>query len=92
MFIVKIKDEQNRRQIFETLFKSIILQNDTSLIMDNVRLPRIEVPPFFQAVLEAFNISLPSPYYMIKDGYMYLSQSPENLAQINAALKNGARL
>lgn len=92
VFILKIKDEKRRREVFDTIFSSIILQNDSSLIMDNVRLPRIQLPPFMQSLLESFNIRLPSPYYMVKDGYLYLSQSPENLASINAALKNGSRI
>jgi len=92
VFAVKIKDEKKRREMFETLFSSIILQSDTSLIMDNVRLPRIEVPSYLQAILETFGIRAPSPYYMVKDGFLYLSQSPENLAAINAAIKNGTRL
>lgn len=92
VFIIKVKDENKRREIFDTLFKSIILQNDTSLIMDNVRLPRIQLPDFFQGLLEGFGVRLPFPYYMSKDGYIYFSQSPENLAAINAALKSGTRL
>lgn len=89
---IKVKDEEKRRKVFDTLFASIILQSDTSLIMDNVRLPRIEIPDFFQGILELFGIRLPSPYYMVKDGFVYFSQSPENLAAINAAIKNGTRL
>lgn len=92
VFVIKIKDEKKRREVFETIFSSIILQSDTSLIMDNVRLPRIELPSFIQAILESFGIRIPSPYYMVKDGFMYLSQSPENLAAINSAIKNGTRL
>ncbi|MCQ2584254.1 MAG: hypothetical protein MJ185_01585 [Treponema sp.] len=92
VFVLKIKDEKKRREVFETIFSSIILQSDTSLIMDNVRLPRIELPSFIQVILESFGIRIPSPYYMVKDGFMYFSQSPENLAAINAAIKNGTRL
>ena len=76
VFVIKIKDEKKRREVFETIFSSIILQSDTSLIMDNVRLPRIELPSFIQAILESFGIRIPSPYYMVKDVFMYLSQSP----------------
>ncbi len=92
VFAIKIKDENRRQKVFDTLFKSIILQNDTSLILDNVRLPRMELPSFLQSLLEAFNIHIPSPYYMVKNGYIYLSQSPENLAAVNASVKNGTRL
>lgn len=92
VFVIRIEKENKRKEVFETLFKSIILQNDTSLIIDNVRLPRMELPSFLSGLLESFGIRIPSPYYLVKDGFIYLSQSPENLAAINAAMKNGTRL
>ncbi|MCR5189694.1 MAG: hypothetical protein K6C97_12240 [Treponema sp.] len=92
VFVLKVSDEERRQIVFESLISSIILQTDNSLLLDGVRLPRIEFPEFIRNLLKAFNINLPKPYYMVKDGFIYFSQSPENLVSINAALKNGAKL
>lgn len=92
VFVLKIEDEEKRQKVFDILISSIILRSDTSLLLDGVRLPRIEFPNFVVSLLNAMNITLPKPYYMVKDNFIYFSQSPENLASINAALKNGVRL
>jgi len=92
VFAIKVSDEKRRQLVFESLISSIILQTDNSLLLDGIRLPRIEFPEFITNLLRALNINLPKPYYMVKDGYIYFSQSPENLISINAALKNGAKL
>ncbi len=92
VFVLKVSDEERRQLVFESLISSIILQTDNSLLLDGVRLPRIEFPEFMRNLLRSFNINLPKPYYMVKDGFIYFSQSPENLVSINAALKNGAKL
>ena len=92
VIVLKVSDEERRQVVFESLISSIILQTDNSLLLDGVRLPRIEFPEFMRNLLKAFNINLPKPYYMVKDGFIYFSQSPENLVSINAALKNGAKL
>lgn len=92
VFVLKVKDEAKRQEVFESLLSSIILKSDNSLLLDGIRLPRIELPSFIHNLLEGFGINLPKPYYMVKDGYIYFSQSPEDLASINAALKNGAKL
>ena len=42
------------------------------------------MPGFVLSVLQALNINVPKPYYLIKDNYIYLSQSPENLVAINS--------
>ena len=92
VFAIKIADEVKRKYIFDTILSSIVFKTDNSLLLDGVRLPRIEFPGFLQGLLEAFKINLPKPYYMVKDNFVYFSQSPENLACINAAIKNGSKL
>lgn len=92
VFVVKIGDEEKRREIFESALSSIILKSDNSLLLDGIRMPRIEFPSFIRSLFEAFGINLSLPYYMVKDGFIYFSQSPENLASMNAAIKNGVKL
>lgn len=89
---IKISDEKLRQEKFDNVLSSIILQSNNSLLVDSVRLPRIEVPGFIQSILEAFGVNLPKPYYIEKDGYLYLSQSPENLVSVNNANQNNKRI
>lgn len=92
VFAIKIADEVKRQYVFDTILSSIVFKADNSLLLDGIRMPRIEFPAFLQGLLEAFKINLPRPYYMVKDGFVYFSQSPENLASINAAIKSGVKL
>lgn len=92
IFAVQISDEKKRAQVFEDVFSSLLLNNDTSLIVDGVRLPRIKIPLFLQSVLDMFNISLSTPYYLIKDDFIYFSSSPECLSVVNSSYKGGLRL
>lgn len=92
VFAIKIADEVKRQYIFDTILSSIVFKANNSLLLDGIRMPRIEFPAFLQSLLEAFKINLPKPYYMVKDGFVYFSQSPENLALINAAIKSGAKI
>lgn len=92
VFAIKIADEVKRQYIFDTILSSIVFKANNSLLLDGIRMPRIEFPVFLQSLLEAFKINLPKPYYMVKDGFVYFSQSPENLALINASIKSGAKI
>lgn len=92
VFVMQISDENKRKQIFDKIISSIVINDDTSLILDGVRLPRLEFPGFLQGLLKSFDISLPNPYYMVKDGYIYFSTSPETLSTIYTSLANGNKI
>ena len=92
VFGIKIADESKRREIFDRVFSSYIINSNDSLLVDGVRLPRVEMPGFVLSVLQALNINIPKPYYLVKDNYIYLSQSPENLAAINSGVQSSKKL
>ena len=92
IFAIKIADEVKRQYIFDTILSSIVFKANNSLLLDGIRMPRIEFPAFLQTLIEGFGINLPKPYYMVKDGFVYFSQSPENLAAVNASIKSGAKI
>lgn len=92
VFAIKIADEERRRVIFDRVFSSYIIQSNDSLLVDGVRLPCIQMPGFVLSILQALNINVPKPYYLIKDGYLYLTQSPENLVAINFDYQNSKKL
>lgn len=82
IFAIQVKDEKQRQKVFEKFTSSMLIQNDSSLILDGVRIPRLEVPAFIQDLLKLFEISLPHPYYYIQDGFIYFSESAENLCEL----------
>ncbi len=89
---LKIADENKRREIFDRFFSSFIIQSNDSLLVDGIRLPCMQMPGFILSVLQALNINIPMPYYLIKDDYIYLSQSPENLVAINFDYQHSKKL
>lgn len=88
-FAIKIEDENKRQQVFDRALSSFIVKDDTSLILNGVRLPRIYFPSFVEGILSMMNISLPHPYYFVHDGFIYFSESPETLAAIFNASQGG---
>ena len=92
VFAIKIADETKRNEIFSRVFSSYIINSNDSLLVDGVRLPCIEMPGFVLSVLQLLNVNIPKPYYLIKDGYIFLSQSPENLVAVNSGFQNSKRL
>ena len=92
VFVMQVSDEKQRKVIFEKIISSIIINDNTSLILDGVRLPRLEIPAFLQALLKNFEINLPNPYYMVKDGFIYFSVAPETLSVIHSSISNGNKI
>ena len=92
VFVLQVNNEDKRREVFDNVLSSIILQDDTSLILNGIRLPKIKLPRFLQNLLEAFKINLPNPYYLVHKGYVYFSESPEVLSAIYNASVGGIRI
>lgn len=92
VFGIKIADEVKRQEIFDRIFSSYIIQSNDSLLVNGVRLPCIQVPSFLMSILQAFNVNIPKPYYLVKDGYIFFSQSPENLVAINFDAQSSRKL
>lgn len=92
VFAIKISDEKKRKEIFNTIFSSFILNENKSLILNGVRIPRMEFPPFIQGILKAFNISLKTPYYLVLNNYVYFSQSAESLSAVYSTFSNGTNI
>lgn len=82
VFAIQINDEKKRQEVFEKITNSFLIKEDNSLILGGVRLSRISVPNFINWLLEKFDIKMPSPYYMVHEGFIYFSESPESLSAI----------
>jgi hypothetical protein len=87
VILLEIRDERRRQEIFNRLFQSIFVNENINLNLDGTRLPRIELPNFLSALLLSMGLRIPSPYYTVHDGYLFISESAESLL----AAVNGAR-
>lgn len=89
IFFASLKDENKCRAVFEDIFSSIFVDKDTSAVVDGLRIPRIEFPDLIKALLRSFKIELPRPFYVISNGYLYLSQNAEAVASFVNDVKAG---
>ncbi len=92
VFFVSLKDEKQCRKIFEDIFASVFINKDVSALVDGLRIPRIEFPDLLKNLLHAFKVELPRPFYVIENGYLYLSQSAEAIASVINEVKAGSLL
>ena len=89
VYAVRIANEQKREEVFRRAFKTVVLNENTRLNLDGVRIPRIETPEFLQALLRRWNFRVPAPCYTIHNGYLLLSESADALlAALRAMQKN----
>lgn len=92
VFALQISDEKQRRKVFEKLGSSIFIDDSKNFILDGARLSRLQLPDFLLRILSAFEISIPSPYYFVNDGFIYFSQSAECLSEIYSASRENRSL
>ncbi|MDR2618499.1 MAG: VCBS repeat-containing protein [Treponema sp.] len=91
VIIIEVRDEKKRQEVFNKAFKSIVLNENIQLNLDGTRLPRIELPGFLDSLLVSMGIRIPSPYYTIHEGCLFLSESAESLLEaVNSVRKNSS--
>ena len=87
VFVLQIRDARQREKIFDSIFSSFAIENNTNLIIGGVRLPRIDMPLLLRELLASFGVDLPRPYYFVQGDYIYFSESPQNLSTVYNDLK-----
>jgi len=92
VFFLSLKDEAKCRHLLEDLFNTIFIDRSTAAVVDDNRIPRIVFPSWLLGLLRAFHIDLPEPFYMIQDGYLYLSNSAEALGMCKKETDTGKLL
>jgi hypothetical protein len=89
VYVVQVGDERKREEVFSRAFRTMAVNENIRLNLDGVRIPRIEVPDFLRSLLQLWNIRVPAPYYTLRDGYLFVSESAETLlAAIREIQKN----
>jgi len=92
VYVIQIADERRRQEVFDKAFKSFALNENTRLNLDGVRIPRIEVPEFLQALLRRWNLFLPSPYYTVYRDCLLASESADALLSALRAMQRNDTL
>ena len=92
VFAIRIANENRRKQVFDSLLSSFAISGDSSVVLDGVRIPRIRMPEFLSAILSVWDIRIPAPYYLVENGFLLLSESPENLLETATARRRNSKL
>lgn len=92
VFFTSIQDKQACNAFFEKLFASMLIDQNSTTVVDGIRISRIVFPPAITFLLKLLRIDLPRPFYFIDDGFVFFSESAEGIAKYKAAYKNGDTL
>ena len=86
VFVLQISDEEKRKDIFEKTFKSSVVENIFGL-PDGVHIPQIELPSFLDMLLNIWGINISTPFYTVQNGFLFVSESPENIFSITNSIE-----
>jgi len=89
---LKIRDKAKFENAFKKINESLVLDTDTSLLMDQVRVSKIAFPAFIAKIVDAFVKGIETPYYLVIDDYVFFCMNAENLANLRNSYRGGALL
>lgn len=85
VFFLSIKDKKKCNAFFGKIFDSILIDQNSTTIVDGIRISRIDFPAIIEGLLKLFKIDLPKPFYFIDDDFVFFSQSSEGIAHYKAS-------
>jgi len=89
---LKIKDKSKYEYAFKKINESLVLDTDTTLVLDEVRVSQIAFPGFIKLIVDAFVKGIETPYYLVIDDYIFFSMNPEHLAKLQNSHRQGKHL
>ena len=92
VFFAKIADRGAYERAIGLVTRSAVAGKDSSLVLDGTRIDRLSVPWYVTLILDVFGVDAPEPYFIVKDGYFFLSREAENLAAVVKAADTGDNL
>ncbi|MDR1179426.1 MAG: hypothetical protein LBK44_02880 [Spirochaetales bacterium] len=87
VFAIQVEDETRRRAVFDRVFSSLIISENISTVLDGTRIPQIRLPGFLDSLLRLWDVVIPSPFYYVQDGFLFVSESPESLITALSAIR-----
>jgi len=85
VFAVQITDEQKRAAVFQKIASSFVIDESKKLILNGISVPQLELPDFLQGLLGAAGVTVAKPYYLVSGGYVFFSESAENVVEVTSA-------
>ena len=92
VFFAAITDEAAYRKAVSAITSSLVASRDSSLVLDGVRVERLEIPWYVALILDTVGVDAPNPYFISRGGYFFLSLDAANLSAIEVAADRGENL
>ena len=92
VFFLRVADESARRAAFERLFSGAVLGNDDSTVIAGQRISRLHVPWYVKDLMALAGADLPEPYWITAGGFLFVSDSAENLSLVSEVARSGDTL
>ena len=92
VFFAAISDESAYRGAVDAITRSLVASKDSSLVLDGVRIDRLEIPWYVALILDTVGVDVPNPCFISRGGYFFLSLDAANLSAIAVAADRGENL
>ncbi len=92
VFFARITDQRAFRRAMEALTASGLVNRDSSLVLDEVRIERLSIPWFVGLILDLLRVQVPEPYFLTRGDYFFLSLEAANLAAVVRSADTGSNL
>ena len=82
IYAVKIKDEELRKTVFKKVYNNKALKEIQYISVNSNTIYNLKTITLVKEVLKSKKINLSSVYYLLKDGYFYISESKDDLFKL----------
>jgi hypothetical protein len=89
---IRIQDKRKFEKALEALVNSPLLKKNDTLVLDDIRIPQIELPGFWKFILSAFIQDIDTPFFTQLQDYLFLSMNPEPLQTLHQKYRAGELL
>ncbi|MBN2652048.1 MAG: VCBS repeat-containing protein [Spirochaetales bacterium] len=79
---ISIKDMKKFNTSMDQIASSVFLNTTDAIILDGVRLSKIELPAGLKPLVNSIMKGFDTPYYIVEENFVFFSMNPENLTQI----------
>jgi len=92
VYFLRVSDERKRKAAFDAIFGSILANEGSKAVVNEVELTRIDLPWYLESIIAAAGARLPEPWFFVDEGFIFLSTSPEPLGELGRSIRSGELL
>jgi hypothetical protein len=78
----RIKDRGKLDKVFDQLVASSLVDKSDNIVFDGVKMNKIKLPDFVQMIVRSFVKGFDTPFYIIKDDFIFFSMNGDALADM----------